>query len=104
KHTAPPTPEGKNVPLLAYAIAGKDSSLFNTLLACGADPDTLLLSSCDKDFLAMLPSKGFSSYVEADKGLTMLMLAAGLDREDYLRAFLAAGARRDQPTPPDKSA
>jgi ankyrin repeat protein len=96
KHSAPPTPDGKNVPLLAYAVVGKNSSLFGTLLACGADPNTALPSRCDKDFLAMLPSKVFSSYVEGDKGLTVLMLAAGLDREDYLRALLAAGANRNQ--------
>src|SRR4029450_8903903 len=64
KHSTPPTPEAKNVPLLAYAIAGNEPSLFSTLLACGADPDTVLPARCDKDFLAMLPSKGFSSYVE----------------------------------------
>ena len=50
----------------------------------------------------MLPSKGFSSYVEGDKGLTVLMLAAGLGREDYLRALLAAGAGRNQLTKRDK--
>ena len=102
KHSAPPTPEGKNVPLLAYAVAGNDSSLFSTLLACGADPNTALPSRCDKDFLALLPSKGFSSYVEGDKGLTVLMLAAGLDREEYLRALLAAGANRNKLTRRDK--
>ena len=102
RHSAPPTPEGKNVPLLAYAVAGNDSSLFGTLLACGADPNTVLPSRCDKDFLALFPSKSFSSYVEGDKGLTVLMLAAGLDREDYLRALLAAGATRNQLTRRDK--
>jgi ankyrin repeat protein len=102
RHSAPPTPEGKNVPLLAYAVAGNDPSLFGTLLACGADPNTVLPWRCDKDFLALLPSKAFSSYVEGDKGLTVLMLAAGLDREDYLRALLAAGAKRNQLTKRDK--
>jgi len=102
RHSAPPTPEGKNVPLLAYAVAGNDSSLFSTLLACGADPNTALPSRCDKDFLALLPSKGFSSYVEGDKGLTVLMLAAGLGREDFLHSLLAAGASRNQLTRRDK--
>jgi ankyrin repeat protein len=102
KHSAPPTPEGKNVPLLAYAVAGNDSSLFSTLLACGADPNTVLPSRCDKDFLALLPSKGFSSYVEGDKGVTALMLAAGLGRENYLRTLLAAGASRNQLTKRDR--
>ena len=50
----------------------------------------------------MLPSKAFSSYVEGDKGLTVLMLAAGLDREDYVRALLAGGASRNQLTRRDK--
>jgi ankyrin repeat protein len=102
KHSAPPAPEGKNVPLLAYAIAGNDSSLFTTLLACGADPNTVMPSRCDKDFLAALPSKGFSSYVEADKGVTVLMLAAGLGREDYLRMLLGAKANRNQLTKRNK--
>src|SRR6266513_65407 len=56
KHSAPPTPEGKKVPFLAYCIAANNSSLFNTLLACGADPNTVLPSRCDKDFLALLSS------------------------------------------------
>jgi ankyrin repeat protein len=102
KHSAPPTPEGKSVPLLAYAVAGNDSSLFGTLLSCGADPDTVLPSRCDSDFLALLSSKSFSSYVETDRGLTVLMLAAGLDREDYLRALLASGASRNQLTKRNK--
>jgi ankyrin repeat protein len=102
KHSAPPAPEGKNVPLLAYAVAGNDSSLFGALLSCGADPNTVLPSRCDKDFLALLPSKAFSSYIEGDKGLTVLMLAAGLDREDFLHALLAGGASRNQLTKRDK--
>src|SRR4029453_13341524 len=85
KHSTPPTPEGKEVPLLAYTIAGKEASLFATLLSCGADPNTALPLRCDKDFLAMLPSKAFSSYVEADKVLTVRLLSAGLGREDSLR-------------------
>src|SRR5581483_10161379 len=98
KHATPATPEGKSVPLLAYAVAGDDSSLFNMLVSCGADPNTVLPSRCDKDFLELLPSKSFSSYVEGDKGLTVLMLAAGLGRETYLRTLLAAGASRNQLT------
>jgi len=98
KHAAPPTPEGKKVPLLAYAMARNDAPLFSTLLACGADPNTTLPARCDKDFLALLPSKSLSSYVEEDKDLTMLMLAAGLGRENYLRALLDAGADRNRIT------
>jgi hypothetical protein len=102
KHSKPPTPEGKDVPLLAYAIAKSDAPLFATLLACGADPNTALPSRCDKDFLALLPSKSLRSYVEEDKNLTVLMLTAGLGQEDYLRALLDAGANRNRLTKRDK--
>jgi len=102
KHTAPPTPEGKKVPFLAYSIAGNNSSLFSTLLACGADPNTVLPSQCDKDFLALLSSKSLRGYVEEDRNLTVVMLAAGLGQEDYLRVLLDAGANRNRLTSRDK--
>lgn len=102
KHAAPPAPEGKKVPLLAYAIANTDASLFNTLLACGADPNTVLPSHCDKDFLALLSAKALRSYVEEDRNLTAVMLAAGLGQDDYLRALLDAGANRNRLTSRDK--
>ena len=86
------------MPLLAYSIAGNDSSLFNTLLACGADSNTALPSRCDEDFLALLPSKSLRGYVDEDKNLTVLMLAAGLGQEDSLRALLNAGANRTRVT------
>jgi ankyrin repeat protein len=98
KHSMPPTPEGKNVPLLAYSITENDSSLFNTLLACGADSNTALPSRYDQDFLALLPSKSLRGYVEEDKNLTVLMLAAGLGQEDSVRALLNAGANRTRVT------
>lgn len=94
KHSAPPTPEGKNVPLLAYAIASNDLPLFKTLLACGADPNTLLPEKCDKDFLAVLPSQSLQNYLAYDRGVTVLMLAAGLGQLDYLQALLDAGAEK----------
>jgi hypothetical protein len=102
KHSAPPTPEGKKVPFLAYSIAGNNSSLFSTLLACGADPNTVLPSQCDKDFLAMLSSKGVRSFVEEDRNLTVAMLASGLGQDDYLRGLLAAGANRSRLTSRNK--
>jgi ankyrin repeat protein len=102
KHSVPPTPEGKKVPFLAYAIAGNNLSLFSTLLACGADPNTVLPSRCDKDFLALLSPKPLRSYVEEDRNLTVVMLAAGLGQDDYLRALLDAGANRNLLTSRDK--
>jgi ankyrin repeat protein len=101
RHATPPTPEGKQVPYLAYAIASSNSALFNTLLNCGADPDTVLPSRCDKDFLALLPN-GLRSYIEDDRNVTVLMLAAGLGQVDYLRALKDAGANRTRLTTRNK--
>jgi len=101
KHTTPPTPEGKNVPFLAYAIASSNVSLFSTLLSCGADPNTVLPSRCDKDFLALLP-KGLRSYIEDDRNVTMLMLASGLGQVDYLKTLIDGGANRTRLTTRNK--
>jgi ankyrin repeat protein len=98
KHTAPPAPEGRSVPLLACAIASNDLSLFNMLLSCGADPNTVLPDKCDKEFLASLPSKSLQNYLPYDKGVTVLMLAAGLGQTDYLQALLDAGADKNRAT------
>jgi ankyrin repeat protein len=101
KHSTPPTPEGKNVPFLAYAIASSNVSLFNTLLNCGADPNTVLPSRCDKDFLALLPN-GLRSYMEEDRSVTVLMLASGLGQVDYLKALIDGGANRTRLTTRNK--
>ncbi|HEY4271806.1 MAG TPA: ankyrin repeat domain-containing protein [Candidatus Udaeobacter sp.] len=101
KQATPPTPEGKQVPYLAYAVASSNSALFATLLDCGADPNTVLPSHCDKDFLALLPNK-LRSYIEDDRNVTMLMLAAALGQVDYLRALQDAGANRSRLTTRNK--
>jgi ankyrin repeat protein len=98
KHIPPPTPEGKRVPLMAYAIANDNAPLFSMLLECGADPNTTLAGKYDQDFLDALPSKSFRNYIEDDKNVTCLMLAAGLGRTDYVRALLQANADRNRST------
>jgi ankyrin repeat protein len=98
KHVPQPTPEGKRVPLLAYAIATDNAPLFTTLLECGADPNTTLTGKYDAEFLETLPSKSFRNYIEDDKNVTCLMLAAGLGRTDYVHALLQAGAERNRST------
>jgi ankyrin repeat protein len=101
KNSAPPTPEGKSVPFLAYAIASSNVSLFSALLNCGADPNTVLPSRCDKDFLALLP-KGLRSYIEDDRSVTVLMLASGLGQVDYLKPLIDGGANRTRLTTRNK--
>jgi ankyrin repeat protein len=97
RHSVPPTPEGSSVPLLAYAVASHDIALLNKLLDCGADPNTTLPVRCDKDFLALVPAK-LCNYIDADKDVTVLMLASGLGQTDSLRVLLDAGADRNRAT------
>jgi ankyrin repeat protein len=98
KHVPPPTPEGKRVPLLAYAITTGNAPLFTALLECGADPNTVVPAQYDKEFLDSLPSKSFRNYIEDDRNVTCLMLAAGLGGTDYVRALLQAGAEKNRST------
>jgi ankyrin repeat protein len=98
KHIPPPTPEGKRVPLLAYAIETDNTPLFTTLLECGADPNTTLTGKYDPEFLDGLPSKSFRNYIEDDKNVDCLMLAAGLGKTDYVRVLLRAGADKNRST------
>ena len=98
KHIPPPTPEGKRVPLLAYAIETENTPLFTTLLECGADPNTILPAKYDKEFLEALPSKSFCNYIEDEHNVTCLMLAAGLGRTEYVRTLLQAGADKNRST------
>jgi ankyrin repeat protein len=97
KHSTPPTPAGEKVPLLAYAIVEDDASDFATLLECGADPNTTLPRKYDKEFLSALP-KSFRNYIEDDRDVTVLMVAAGTGRTEYVRALLQAGADRYRKT------
>lgn len=98
KHPAPPTPEGRSSPLLACAIATGNEALFHLLLANGADPETVLPSPCEPEFLRLLPPGFLRHYAEEDRGITLLMLAAGLGKTAFVKALLEAGASRLRPT------
>ncbi len=102
KHPAPPTREGGTVPLIAYAIASDDATLFHTLLACGSDPNIVLPKACEKDFMSLLKSKYLRLYIQEETGINLLMLAAGLGKADCVRALLDAGADRNRATPREK--
>jgi ankyrin repeat protein len=98
KHASPPTPQDRSVSLLAYAIASNNDAQFKALVAGGIDPNTVLPLKCDKDFLDTIKSRSLRSYVEEDKDVTVLMLAAGLGQADYVRTLLDAGADRNRST------
>ena len=102
KHPAPPTRDGGIVPLIAYAIASDDASLFRMLLAGGADPNTVIPKEAEKEFTDLLKSKYLRLYIQADGGVNVLMLAAGLGKADYVRALLDAGANRNLHTTREK--
>lgn len=95
KHSAQPTLEGHAVPLLAHAIVSGDAALTRALLKFGADPNTVVPAPCEKSFLASIKSNYLRPYVEADSGITVLMLAAGLGDTELVQALLAAGANRN---------
>ena len=102
KHPAPPTREGGTVPLIAYAIASDDTALFHTLLACGSDPNIVIPKAAEKEFTSLLKSKYLRLYIQEETGVNLLMLAAGLGKDDYVRALLDAGADRNRATPHEK--
>jgi ankyrin repeat protein len=102
KHPAPPTREGGVVPLIAYAIASDDTPLFQGLLAGGSDPNLVIPKTAEKQFTDLLKSKYLKMYIEADGGVNILMLAAGLGKTEYVRALLDAGANRNQHTTREK--
>jgi ankyrin repeat protein len=102
KHPAPPTREGGTVPLIAYAMANDNAPLFRTLLACGSDPNTVIPKAAEKDFMSLLKSKYLRLYIQEETGINLLMLAAGLGKDDYVRALLDAGADRNRSTPREK--
>ncbi|HEV3409728.1 MAG TPA: ankyrin repeat domain-containing protein [Chthoniobacterales bacterium] len=97
KHVGPPTLEGRNIPLLAQAIANDDLEVCRALLAAGADPNTTIPLGADKPFLAELPSP-LRDYVKLDPGITMLMIAAGMGKAEFVRTLLDAGASKNSIT------
>lgn len=103
KHPAPPTREGGTVPLIAYALASDNATLFHALLAGGSDPNIVIPKAADKDFMSLLRSKKhLRLYIQEETGINLLMLAAGLGKTDYVRALLDAGADRNRATPRER--
>jgi hypothetical protein len=95
KHTGAPTPEGRAQPLLAYTVLENRFDEFKLLLEAGADPNTPLQSPVEKVFSDAVRSSSYlRHYLEEERGMTTLMLAAGLSRPEYVRTLIEKGARR----------
>ena len=93
-HDVPPTPQGYQQPLLAYLILWNYPNAFRLLLDCGADPNTAIGSPVEKSFSKLAPDDACRFYLEKEPGMTVLMLAAGLGRMDFVQALLEHGAKR----------
>ncbi|MHA3772017.1 ankyrin repeat domain-containing protein [Verrucomicrobiota bacterium sgz303538] len=94
KHPAAPTPEGHPQPLLAHALLSNDLTTFKFLLDCGADPNTPLGSPVQKDFGAQVKENFLRHYLSTEPGMTVLMMAAGMSRIDFVQELLNKGAKR----------
>jgi ankyrin repeat protein len=94
KHAGPPTPEGSAQPLLAHAILGGDLRQFQFLLDFGADPNTPLNSPVEKGFCQRVSQNFLRHYLDTEEGMTVLMLAAGMGKPDFVRALIDRGASR----------
>lgn len=98
RHTAVPAPPGRKTPLIAEIVAAGDLRSLQTLLRCGADPNTTLNGPVDKQFLAAITSRHLRNYLEGDSGITLLMIAAGCGHEEIVQTLLRAGANRNKMT------
>lgn len=93
-HSEPPTPEGFRQPLLAYAIAWGNPAVLQLLLECGADPNTPIGSPVERPFSRLVHDEINRYYLEKEPGMTLLMLASGLGRLDFVQMLLQYGAKR----------
>jgi ankyrin repeat protein len=99
KHDGAPAPEGRAQPLLAYCVLENNAEVFTTLLEAGADPNTPLGSPVEKVFADSLNGAGYlKHYLNEEKGMTTLMLAAGSGKVNFVKALLEKGAKRNLAT------
>jgi ankyrin repeat protein len=97
-HQDVPKPEGSTQTLLAYAIAWEDLDTFKTLLACGADPNQELTIPAEQKFIDAVNGGELTFYLQNEQGMTVLMLAAGLGRLEFVEELLNYGANKSART------
>lgn len=88
-----PVVDTSNQPLLLWAIAWRKPNLVHTLLESGANAGTELATPVDPAFQKQINDKDLNYYLESEKGMTALMLAAGLGELEIMRELIAKGAR-----------
>jgi len=102
-HYPPPTPgisgtqslkQPLKQPLMAYLIVWNRPGAFRFLLESGADANLRLGGPADRELLRGIPDEETRYYLQKEPGMTLLMLAAGLGRIDFVQMLLEHGARR----------
>ena len=63
------------------------------LLDCGFDPNTRIGNFADPDLASRIPQHFIRFYATNDRGVTVLMLAAGMGRTEIAKMLIERGAR-----------
>jgi ankyrin repeat protein len=92
KHAGPPPGTAGGQPVLAYAIARDDLAQLRVLLDCGLDPDVTLRTEPDPALGEIVTASFVRHFIGQEPGLTPLMVAAALKREECVKLLLAKGA------------
>ncbi|MEK0449795.1 MAG: hypothetical protein RL088_2063 [Verrucomicrobiota bacterium] len=88
-----PVMEGSRHPILAHAVVSGDVETTKFLLDCGFDPNTRIGNLADPDLASRIPQSFIRFYVMNDRGVTVLMLAAGMGRTEIAKLLVERGAR-----------
>lgn len=94
KHKGDAKPRGSNQPWIVHAIVQNDFAAFRTLLELGADPNTMLAEPVEKRLSNLVANNNVRFYLEAESGISVLMLAAGMGRTEFVQALLQRKAER----------
>ncbi|MGJ8633341.1 MAG: ankyrin repeat domain-containing protein [Luteolibacter sp.] len=80
---------------LHFAIVTKNPETVRELLAAGADPNAPAVRPVSRDFLDHVPSKDMKWYLQRDRNITPLMLAANSGELASAKHLLDAGAKKN---------
>jgi lipoprotein-anchoring transpeptidase ErfK/SrfK len=98
KHWRDPMMDGSRYPIIAHAVVSGDLETMTFLLDCGFNPNTRVGNFADREFADRIPQKFIRYYVKNDRGVNVLMLSAGMERVEFVKALLARGARESSCT------
>jgi ankyrin repeat protein len=93
-HTGSPRLQGRRETLLAYAVVWNDLDAVKLLLDAGHNPNVVLALPASDHFSRLIESKRIKYYLQHERKMTALMLAAALGRTEIVATLLEKGARR----------